>query len=161
MSLSNDSCIVQKIRAELFLLSDDTYRDFSSRLMPTVDPAAVLGVRIPQLRKMAASLRGDEAAEEFLSHLPHLYYEENNLHAFLIAQIKDFSACVIPNQNNTRNTKLYGVFSKLTQAVANDAFAQPLKQLCKQQANNTYGGKYKKCLFRFTLLLLLLAAENK
>lgn len=68
----------------LFSMQDLKYRDFHSALMPTVDKEKVIGVRVPALRKFAKSIYGTPEAEEFLHSLPHTYYEENNLHAFLI-----------------------------------------------------------------------------
>ena len=69
---------IQKI---LLSMGEEKYRDFSSSLMPTINKDTVIGIRIPILRKFAKSL---EDYEEFLTHLPHKYFEENNLHAFLI-----------------------------------------------------------------------------
>lgn len=79
------------IRETLVSMSEGKYRDFSAKLMPTIDKARVLGIRIPLLRKYAKSL---ENYEEFLTDLPHKYFEENNLHAFLIEREKDFDMCV-------------------------------------------------------------------
>ena len=78
------------IRERLFALRDEGYREFQSGLMPTVDRARVLGVRTPALRKLARALLGSETAEAFLTVLPHAYYEEDNLHAFLISRERDF-----------------------------------------------------------------------
>lgn len=75
---------------ELFLLRDLKYRDFHARLMPTVDKGKIIGVRVPDLRKFAKSKCNTAEAEKFTERLPHEYYEENNLHAFLIEGIKDF-----------------------------------------------------------------------
>ncbi len=82
------------VRARLFEMQDLKYRSFHSRLMPTVEPARVIGVRTPQLKKFAKMFSKTDMAEEFLCSLPHEYYEENNLHAFLIALIKDYDVCV-------------------------------------------------------------------
>ena len=82
------------VRAALAALRDPAYRDFQCRLMPTVPPERVLGVRTPQLRKLAASLSGTEEAESFLAALPHDYYEENNLHAFLLERVRDLDRCL-------------------------------------------------------------------
>ena len=71
-------------------MQDSGYRDFHSRLMPTVDKNTVIGVRVPELRKFAKSIYGTPEAEAFLQKLPHTYYEENNLHAFLIEMNKDY-----------------------------------------------------------------------
>ena len=78
------------IRAQLFALQDEAYRTFHSALMPTVPPETVIGVRVPALRKLAKQLAGTAQAEVFLQALPHGYYEENNLHAFLIELIRDY-----------------------------------------------------------------------
>lgn len=78
----------------LFALQDLGYRDFQAKLMPTVDPKTVIGVRTPDLRKLARSLRGTPEAAEFLAALPHRYYEENNLHGFLICDQKGFAETI-------------------------------------------------------------------
>lgn len=79
---------------ELFELQDLKYRDFHAKLMPTVDKDKIIGVRVPELRKMAKRVKGTMEAEAFLKKLPHEYYEENNLHAFLVEEIKDFEAAL-------------------------------------------------------------------
>lgn len=85
---------VQEIRDRLFALQDPEYRLFQSKLMPTVDPARVIGVRIPDLRKLSWELAGTEQAAAFVRQLPHDYYEENNLHGFLIASLRDYGETV-------------------------------------------------------------------
>lgn len=82
------------IRARLFDLQDEGYRAFHSRLMPTVPPETVIGVRVPALRRLAKQLAGTPQAEAFLQELPHTYYEENNLHAFLLESIRDYDAAL-------------------------------------------------------------------
>ena len=62
--------------------------------MPTVDPEAVIGVRTPELRKLARELAGTEEAADFLRTLPHRYYDENNLHGFLLSLLKDYGETV-------------------------------------------------------------------
>ena len=78
------------VRERLFALRDDDYAAFQRRLMPTVDPDTVIGVRTPVLRGLAKELRGTPEAETFLASLPHGYYDENNLHGFLISLMKDY-----------------------------------------------------------------------
>lgn len=85
---------MSRLTERLLSLADEGYRQFQIPLMPTVDPARVIGVRTPILRKLAKELAGTEEAEAFLRNLPHTYYEENNLHAFLVEQIRDYDACV-------------------------------------------------------------------
>ncbi len=72
-------------------MGDDKYRDFCSKLMPTVDKSKVIGIRIPVLRKFAKSL---ENYDSFFTELPHRYFEEDNLHAFLIERETDFDKCI-------------------------------------------------------------------
>ena len=79
---------MRSVRERLLLLRDAEYRLFQSRLMPTVDPDTVIGVRMPALRKLAKELTAEEK-EAFLSALPHTFYEENNLHGILISACKD------------------------------------------------------------------------
>lgn len=82
------------ISEELFALQDTEYQVFQSKLMPTIPPETVIGVRTPLLRKLAKELAGTPQAEHFLQSLPHRYYEENNLHAFLIEQIRDYDTAL-------------------------------------------------------------------
>ena len=82
------------IQKELFRLQDTTYRDFQSKLIPTVEKDTIIGVRTPQLRNYARQLFQTEQFSDFLSQLPHRYFDENQLHAFLISQIKDYTACI-------------------------------------------------------------------
>ena len=78
----------------LFALADEGYRQFQIPLIPTVEPTRVIGVRTPILRKLAKEMAGSAEAEAFLRDLPHTYYEENNLHAFLVEQMGDYDACI-------------------------------------------------------------------
>ena len=81
---------MNEIQERLFALADPGYKQFHSRLMPTVSPEAVIGVRTPLLRALAGEWAGKPLAEGFLRALPHRYYEENNLHALLIMREKDY-----------------------------------------------------------------------
>lgn len=74
--------------------SDEKYRDFQSKLVPNIPKETILGVRTPDLRKIAKDIKGTEEVEAFLAELPHKYYEENLVHFFLIAGIRDFDECV-------------------------------------------------------------------
>lgn len=82
------------VQQRLFEMQDLAYRDFHSKLMPTIDKAAVIGVRTPALRKFAKEFSKMPEAKAFLQILPHKYYEENNLHGFLLEMIKDYEECV-------------------------------------------------------------------
>ena len=82
------------IEKELFRLQDRRYREFQAKLIPTADPQTVIGVRTPELRKYAKQLGKGPDASLFLQDLPHRYFDENQLHAFVISGIKDFERCV-------------------------------------------------------------------
>ncbi|MBQ1547678.1 MAG: DNA alkylation repair protein [Lachnospiraceae bacterium] len=86
--------ITEEIREELFKLQDIKYRDFQGKLIPTVAPDTVIGVRTPELRKYAKELLKREDIADFLNDLPHKYFDENQLHAFIISGMKDYDACV-------------------------------------------------------------------
>lgn len=86
--------IRDEIREELFRLCDTKYRDFQAKLIPTVAPELVIGVRTPVLRKYAGQLLKREDAGDFLRDLPHRYFDENQLHAFMISGTKDYGTCL-------------------------------------------------------------------
>ena len=86
--------INEEIRNELFSLQDKEYRDFQKKLMPTVAENAFIGTRTPQLRALAKRLTKREDTGEFLAVLPHKYFDEYQLHAFMISEIKDFDRCI-------------------------------------------------------------------
>ena len=90
--MSMDS--VQAVREALLTARDEAYKAFQCPLMPTVDHATVIGVRTPILRCMAKELRGTIGEEALMADLPHTYFEENQLHAFLIESVRDFDAAV-------------------------------------------------------------------
>lgn len=86
---------MQEITAKLFELQNLEYREFHSNLVPTKDPDAIIGVRVPHLRKLAKELIKEMDVTPFLKELPHQYNEENVLHAFIIEAIKDYDECLL------------------------------------------------------------------
>lgn len=86
--------IKKDIEDRLFALQDKGYKEFHSRLMPTVNRDSIIGVRTPALRKLAKELAKQPEYMEYIHMLPHDYYDENNLHGFLIETIKDYDECV-------------------------------------------------------------------
>ena len=100
----------------LFALQDKNYREFHARLMPNIEKERIIGIRVPVLRKYAKELAHGsrlflsvqkekrvcntvkendcDNVEKFLNTLPHYYYEENNLHMFLIMQMKDYDTAL-------------------------------------------------------------------
>lgn len=86
--------VCKEIREELFSLQDPGYRDFQGALIPSNKDASMIGVRTPELRRLARTYAGREDIAEFLDDLPHQYFDENQLHAFIISGIKDYEKCV-------------------------------------------------------------------
>ncbi len=78
----------------LFILRDEEYLDFNSRLVPNVDKSKFIGVRVPNIRAIAREISGTPEALEFLNTLPHTYVEEYMLHGFLIEKIRDFDRTI-------------------------------------------------------------------
>ena len=83
-----------EITAELFRLQDQKYAAFQAKLIPTVAADRIIGIRTPELRTLAKELYKDEDIGTFLTHLPHQYFDEDQLHAFVISGEKDFDKCV-------------------------------------------------------------------
>ena len=78
------------IQDRLFEYQDLGYREFNSKLIPNIDKETMIGVRIPDIRKIEKSL-GIEEKEQFLMDLPHKYFEENMLHGIIISNMKDYN----------------------------------------------------------------------
>lgn len=82
------------IQSELIKMQDEGYKGFHAKLMPTIKPDTIIGIRVPVLREFAKKIKDTDEAKEFITKLPHKYYEENNLHAFLICGLNDFEECI-------------------------------------------------------------------
>ena len=98
--------ICDDILKKLYALQDTKYRDFQGKLIPTVDPNTIIGVRTPDLRTLAKELAKQEDIGIFLDALPHTYFDENQLHAFILSEMKDYNQCIarvnafLPNVDN-------------------------------------------------------------
>ena len=86
--------MISSISEKVFGLQDVGYRDFQAKLIPNIDPESIIGVRTPELKKLAAEFVKDEAIDSFLKQLPHDHFEENQLHAFIISAVKDYDRCM-------------------------------------------------------------------
>lgn len=113
----------EQIVKHLFSLQDKKFREFHLKLIPGIETDKVIGVRTPALRKFAKEIIKAGSGEEFLSSLPHYYYEENQLHSFILSEEKDFDNCIkyvdkfLPYINNwaTCDQLLPKVFKKQPQ----------------------------------------------
>lgn len=112
--------LTEEIRKTLFEYADEKYAEFTAKLIPGFDKYYFIGVRTPELKSMAKQFATNASIDEFLNDLPHKYYEENNLHAFIISQTKDVDVAVkqvenfLPYVNNwaTCDQMRIKVFSK-------------------------------------------------
>lgn len=86
--------ISEEIRSRLMAHADCKYQSFHSTLVPTQNESLILGVRVPEMRKLAREFAKHKDAEYFLRDVPHKYYEENAVHSFMIEQIKDYDDCI-------------------------------------------------------------------
>ena len=86
--------IMKTIEDLLFGLRDAEYAAFQAKLTPSVDKELFIGVRVPEVRKLAKQLKNDPIASEFIHELPHKYYDENMLHGLLVSEIKDFDKAI-------------------------------------------------------------------
>ena len=86
--------ITEEIRRSLFDLQDIKYRDFQAKLIPGKDTEIMIGVRTPELRKLAKQMLKREDIGEFLRDLPHRYFDEDQLHAFIVSGIKEYGKCM-------------------------------------------------------------------
>ena len=84
----------EEIRALLFALQDLPYRDFTAKLIPNIDPATMIGIRAPVFQKAAKEIYRAGDYDAFLKDLPHRYFEETNLHAYLASMGKDVETVV-------------------------------------------------------------------
>lgn len=82
------------IQEKLFEYQDLGYREFNSKLIPNIDEKTMIGVRIPDIRKIEKSLSTEEK-KEFLLKLPHKYFEENMLHGIIISNMKDYDKVIL------------------------------------------------------------------
>lgn len=83
------------IKEELLALQDISYADFQAKLTPNIPRELFIGVRVPDLRKLAKKVAEEPETSKFLKNLPHKYYDENMLHGLLISEIKDYNACLV------------------------------------------------------------------
>ncbi len=86
--------ITDEIQKELFSKQDTAYRDFQAKLIPNLADGTMIGVRTPELRKLAKQYAKREDISAFLDALPHAYFDENQLHAFIICERRDFAQCM-------------------------------------------------------------------
>ena len=84
---------MNKIQERLFKLQDKKYQEMQYKIIPNINKETIIGVRTPELRSLAKELIKEDY-QSFLNNLPHKYFDENQLHAFIISEIKDYKECI-------------------------------------------------------------------
>ena len=82
------------IQKELFKLQDKKYREIQIKTITNIDSDTIIGVRTPELRRIAKELYKSNNYKEFINDLPHKYFDENQLHSFILGEIKDYDECL-------------------------------------------------------------------
>lgn len=78
----------------LFERQDKEYALFQAKLTPTVPLERFIGVRVPEVRKLAKQIFKAGDYQDFLDTLPHNYYDEDMLHGLILSEMKDYDTCI-------------------------------------------------------------------
>ncbi|MDO4633682.1 MAG: DNA alkylation repair protein [Eubacteriales bacterium] len=127
---------IQDLIKELFENQDLDYREFHASLNPTVQKEHIIGVRTPVLRAMAKKLKNSETAEIFLSELPHIYFEENQLHAFLISETRDYDQLLIQLERFLPHIDNWATCDQLRPKLFKKHPAGLIEQVCRWLASD-------------------------
>ena len=140
--------ITDEIRASLIEQSDGRYKAFQGSLIPNQNETAMLGVRVPVMRKLAKEFAKREDVELFLRDVPHTYYEENAVHSFIIEQIKDFDRCMAETEAFLPYIENWAVCDCFSPKVFQKHKAEVFEK-CKVwlQSEHTYTVRYALVLF--------------
>ena len=119
---------MEKVLSLLFSKQDEQYRAFQASLIPNIDKNLMIGVRTPELKKIAKEIVDTSLGKSFIETLSHSYFEENQLHAFIVSNIKDYQSCLnevnrfLPYINNwaTCDQLCPKVFSKHKEELINE-----------------------------------------
>ena len=131
---------MQEIVDLLFSKQDIKYRDFQAHLFPNIEKERMIGVRTPELKKLAKELFGSETANRFIETLPHYYFDENQLHAFLISLIKDYKICLKEVERFLPYVDNWGTCDQLSPKVFSkhkDELITPVKKWLKSKHTYT------------------------
>ncbi len=86
--------ITEEIREKLYKERDEKYAILQEKIIPTAPADSIIGVRTPILRKLAKELVKRDDVGDFLDDLPHDHFDENQLHAFIVSEMKDYDRCI-------------------------------------------------------------------
>ena len=137
------------LEKRLFELQDTDYAEFQSHLVPGINKESIIGIRTPILRMFAREFNKLPESKDFLKELPHKYYEENLLHAFLIEQIKDFDSCAFELEKFLPFVDNWAVCDSMSPKVLKKNKPALIELICKWSASShTY-----TCRFGMKLLM--------
>ena len=118
----------RRLEKELRAIADPAYQAFQARLIPTLPPKTILGVRAPKLREYARGFIHTPEAADFLRLLPHRFYEENLLHVWLVGAIADYKECLAATDRTLPFVDNWAVCDTFTPKV----FARRHQELIKE-----------------------------
>ena len=79
------------IISNLLSMRDEKFAQLNRKIIPNINGKNIIGVKTPSLRKYAKTIPN---VNLFLDKLPHNYFEENQIHAFILSDIRDFETCI-------------------------------------------------------------------
>ncbi|MCR4740579.1 MAG: DNA alkylation repair protein [Lachnospiraceae bacterium] len=82
------------LHKELYSFQDLKYRNMQIKIIPNINPESIIGVKTPKLKSIAKEMLKSEEYKDFLRELSHEYFEENQLHAFILSGMKDYDECM-------------------------------------------------------------------
>lgn len=131
------------LQEQLFALQDKDYADFQSKLLPTVARETIIGVRTPDLRKMAKQVCKTPAAQAFMQALPHRYFDENQLHAFSLSEEKDFDTCIAELEQFLPYVDNWATCDQLSPKYFKKHTTELLPHICKwMKSTHTYTKRF-------------------
>ena len=86
--------IFTDIESALTEAKDEKFALLTQKTIPTLNKESFIGVRTPDLRKLAKKLAKRDDTGDFLAALPHRFFEEYQLHSFIISEVRDFDECI-------------------------------------------------------------------
>ena len=137
----------------LYAAQDTAYRDFNSKLIPNLSPDLFIGVRTPVLRKVAKEMIKSGIANAFILNLPHKYFEENQLHAFIISDIQDFDIVIKEIERFLPYVNNWATCDQMSPRAFKKNLNILYKHVCKWiNSGNTYSVRFGiLCLMRYWL----------
>lgn len=137
----------------LYANADAVYRDFNAKLIPNVSAKSFIGVRTPVLRNLAKNMVKSDVYKDFIANLPHKYFEENQLHAFILSLISDFDIVMYEIERFLPYIDNWATCDQMSPNVFKKNKGALLKHICKWvKSKDTYTVRFAiKCLMQYWL----------